>query len=72
MVRQWWGMCSVIALTLVPEEDQRAVQGGSVEMEPLEEGCGLALVAIVCYLIWCRVTKVQHSGVSILHMLGLH
>ncbi len=64
-------MCSVIALTLVPE-NQRAVQGGSVEMEPLEKGCRLALVAIVCYLIWHQVTKVQHSEVSILRMLGLH
>ncbi len=65
-------MRSVIALTLVPEEDQRAVQGSSIEMKPLEERCGLALVAVVCYLIRRRVTKVPRSGVSVLHMLGLH
>ncbi len=42
-------MCLVIALTLVLEEDQRAVQGSSVEVDPLEERHRLALV----YLVWC-------------------
>ncbi len=58
-------MSGAIALTLVSEKDRWAVWCSGVEMEPLEEGHGFILVAVVGYLVWCRVLKEQRSRINV-------